>query len=457
MSSPHATTISDHVIDIINQLRAGSVPENLLELLSEMANNCGDGAVILPERMKRLCCSNTCVEEAYELVKNNKPATDVTRKPLANSMPLCSIARDIGTHLHTTGGYHVDANMALPIISKYLVARDNAVIGLSIVFTSTLCINSFGSDHNADIAAHIVSSVLIDESSPKHLNRAKVLDPRFCFVGVYNGPHKQFGNMTIIVYSQTVNANPVSPARAPPPPRSSRPAGGSSPKPEDTHTITKISETADKTAYTMELCPLSHEELQSAQLVRKGSYVVLRHGGSEQTWRMPFPLPPVSSINAYCQETEGAEKPMLMLKIAKELSDVPNGKQMEMVAENFVVPTNPSVPPKVRPQIKLKTSTPERIEASLGVCSSDVHVNVKLVRTEVARSNVLFEFQFQEPTASGGMKTLKGNQTVRLPFVCSKDDITVALEDGCLIVRIQALKPLPYDPSEEEQTITVQI
>jgi len=371
----------------------------------------------------------------------------------------------------------------MPIISKHLVARDNAVIGLSIVFTSTTCINSYGSDHNSEIAAHIVSSILIDESSPKRLNRAKVLDPRFCFVGVYNGPHKQYGNMTVIVYSQNVNTVATSPARAPPPlkssasarhpipppPHSPLPAApvpassataaaptASSPKPEDTHTITKISETPDKTAYTMELCPLTHEELESALLVKKGSFVVLRHGGRDQMWRMPFPLTSVSSITAFCQESESEpEKTLLMLKISKALSDAPDGKLVEIVSENIVVPTNASVPPKVRPQIKLKTSTAECIEAYLGVCSSDVHVTVKLVRTEIARSNVQFEFQFQEITASGNMKTLRGNQTVRLPFVSSKDDIQITLEeDGSLDVRIQAPKPLPFNPSEEEEPIS---
>jgi len=455
MSSPHATTIGDHVIDLLNRLRAGTVPENLLHLLQEMVNNRGDGAVSLPEKMKRICTNTACIEEAFELVKNNTPAADGARKPLANSMPLCSIARDIGTHLHSTGGFHVDAGMAMPIISKYLVARDNAIIGMSIVFTSTMCINSYGSDHNSDIAAHIISSLLIDEASPKHLNRAKVFDSRFCFVGVYNGPHKQFGNMTVIVYAQTVSANPTSPARAPAPVRTSVHAGkgASSPKPEDLHTITKITENAEKTAYNMELCPLSKEEFGGAELVKKGSYVILRHGGNEQTWRLPFPLTSLSSVTAQCVEVEGADKPMLSLKVGKELTDVPGGKLIEVVSENVVVPTNPSVPPKVRPQIKLKTSTAESIEASLGVCSSDVHVNVKLVRTEVARSNVLFEFQFQEATASGAMKTLKGNQTVRLPFVCSKEDIVVALEDGSLNVRIQAPKPAPFDPSEDEQPI----
>jgi len=564
MSCPHATTISDHVINLMNRLRKGEIPAFLLGLLSEMEGNCGEGAVTLPGRMKRLCCSNSCVEEAYQLVKNNKPLPDSPRKPLVNSMPLSSIARDIGNQLHASGAYTVDPNMVMPIINKYLVARDNALIGLSIVFTSTLCINSYGTDHNADIAAHIISSILIDESSPKRLNRAKVLDARFCYVGVFNGPHKTYGNLTVIVYAQSVSTHPTSPARAAPPPLKSgnrpplptppppaaptvgspsasqslassavtdstlaasdmsldsslaassvppkdtetketsdestpaetaqkesttpeaadgctplgtstagvaSPAGTSSSSAssttststteETTHTITKISESADKTAYTMELCPITYEELETAELVKKGSYVVLRHGGREQMWRMPFPLPSAKSISAYCDDGDGSNekgKTTLMLKIGKDLTDVPGGKVVELVSEGIKVPTNPSVPPKVRPQIKLKTSTADNIEATLGVCSSDVNVNIKLVRTEIARSNVLFEFQFQERTNSGNMKTLKGNQTVRLPFVCSKNDINVSLEEnGSLSVRIQAPKPLPFNPNEVEDPIS---
>jgi len=91
MSGKGLATIADSVIDILNCLRAGKVPETLLDLLTEMANNCGEGAVVLPERMKKLCCNSACVEEALQLVKNNKPATDIPRKPLANSMPLTSI------------------------------------------------------------------------------------------------------------------------------------------------------------------------------------------------------------------------------------------------------------------------------------------------------------------------------------------------------------------------------
>ena len=292
-------------------------------------------------------------------------------------------------------------------------------------------------------------------------------------IGVYNGPHKQYDNVTVLVYAQTVTAGPMTPTRTPPPPKAPpprtpggrRPAGAPPASPaaggagagraEDTHTITKISETPDKLAYTIELCHLTSAELATAELVKKGSFVVLRRDGHEQMWRMPFPLPSMSTVTAYCQESDSVagRSSYLMLKIAKELTDVPGGKVVEVVADNAVVPTNPSVPPKVRPQIKLKNSTAELIEASLGVCSSDVHVNVKLIRTEVARSNVQFEFQFQEPTASGNMKTLKGNQTVRLPFVCSKADITVALEDGTLNIRIHAPKPLPFDPNDEEQPI----
>ena len=205
----------------------------------------------------------------------------------------------------------------------------------------------------------------------------------------------------------------------------------------------------------MELCPLTPEQFAASELVKKGTFVVLRRDGREQTWRLPFLLPGVSSVKAYCQVSESSPEKtsVLMLKITKALSDVPGGKQVEVVGENVVVPTNPTVPPKVRPQIRLSGSSSDRIEASLGVCSSDVHVNVKLVRTEVARSNVLFEFQFQEPTAAGGLKTLRGNQTVHLPFVCSRDDIHIALENGVLFVRISAPKVQPFNPMDDEMQI----
>ena len=473
------SAVCDSIIDQINALRAGGSPAVLVSLLTLMANNCADGTVTLPHKMRRLCCSNINIEEAFSLVKNNKPRPGNQAKSLAKSSSLNNIARDIGTQLNTSGSFRIDHDRAMAIINKYLTPRDNAVIGLSVIFTSSHCINMTGAERNVDVAAQILSSILIDETSPKHQNRANVFDPRFGFVGVYNGPHKQYDNVTVLVYAQTVTSGPMTPSRAPPPPKVPPPrtpggrrpaaappvsppsatpataAGASAGRAEDTHTITKISETTDKLSYTIELCHLTAAELAAAALVKKGSFVVLRHEGREQMWRMPFPLPSISAISAYCQESDSVagRSSYLMLKIAKELTDVPGGKIAEVVAENAVVPTNPSVPPKVRPQIKLKNSTSDLIEASLGVCSSDVHVNVKLIRTEVARSNVQFEFQFQEPTASGNMKTLKGNQTVRLPFVCSKADITVALEDGTLNIRIHAPKPSPFDPNDEEQPI----
>jgi len=473
MSNPHppnaSGTVSDCVIDLMNRLRAGTTPAILVSLLTKMANNCADGSVTLPDQMRRLCCNNMSIEEALSILRNNRPPAPGTVKPLSKNTPLSYIARDIGNSLNNSGSFNVEPEVAVPIIKKYMTVRDDSVVGICVIFTSTFCINTIGSDHNNEIAAHIVASILIDENSAKHQNRNKVLDPRFAFVGVNNSQHKQYGNMTVIVYSKGVIGPPTSPARAPLPPRAPpprTPGGASRPAPpppspgggrtDETHTITKVSESPDKLAYVMELCNLTPEEFAKAELVKKGVFVVLRHSGREQMWRMPFPLPNVSSISAYCHESDGVagRTSTLMLKIMKELTDVPGGKIVDVVSENLVVPTNPSVPPKVRPQIKLKSSSAESIEASLGVCSSDVHVNVKLTRTEVARSNVLFEFQFQEPTASGGTKTLKGNQTVRLPFVCSKNDINIALEGGGLNIRIHAPKPTPFDPNEQEQVIS---
>jgi len=544
MSTPHTATVSDSVIELINRLRTGNISPNLFGLLGAMAGNCSDGTVTLPNQMRRLCLSNANIEEAFNLLRSNNPSPSGPLKALAKSMPLTCIARDVGLQLNASGGHVIEPAKIMPIINKYIAARDDGAMGVSVVFTSQMCIDMFGNERNHDIAAHIVSSLLIDESSPKHSNRNKIYDPRYLYIGVFNGSHKAYGNMTILVYSKTVSttmgpaaarpgavstapgarpAGPTSPGSRPagaaaaaprpaggvaspatrpagarpPPPRS--PAGPHPPVPsgagstpaaatsspatsatptspaaaapaasagapaagaaassaDDTHTITKISETPDKQAYTMELCHLTPEEFANATMLKKGAFVVLRHAGREQMWRMPFPLPKVSAISAYCQEadTPNGHTSTLMLKIAKELSDVPGGKIIDVVAENTVVPTNPTVPPKVRPQIKLKSSSAESIEAWLGVCSSDVHVNVKLVRTEVARSNVLFEFQFQERTAAGTFKMLKGNQTVRLPFVCSKADITMALEEGVLNIRIHAPKPTPFDPNEKEEII----
>jgi len=475
-NSVPTSAVCDSLIDQINALRAGGSPAVLVSLLTAMANNCSDGTVTLPHKMRRLCCSNVNIEEAFTLVKNNKPRPGGPVKSLVKSQPLNNVAREIGTQLNTSGSYRIEHDPAMAILNKHLTVRENSLIGLSVVFTSSHCINMTGVERNIDIAAQILSSILVDESSPKHQNRANVFDPRFGFIGVFNGPHKQYDNVTVLVFAQSVTAGPMTPSRAPPPPKAPPPRtpGGRRPAPppatppsgtgagaagtgraEDSHTITKISETPDKLAYTIELCHLTTAELVAAELVKKGSFIVLRHEGHEQMWRIPFPIPNMSAVSAYCQESDGVagRSSYLMLKITKELTGVPGGKIVEVVADNAVVPTNPSVPPKVRPQIKLKNSTSELIEASLGVCSSDVHVTVKLIQTEVARSNVQFEFQFQEPTASGNMKTLKGNQTVRLPFVCSKSDITVGLENGSLNIRIHAPKFTPFDPNDPEQPI----
>lgn len=296
-------------------------------------------------------------------------------------------------------------------------------------------------------------------------------------------PHKRYGSVTVVLYGRGVAGKAhTPPASAPPPPRRTppqphahqktappppphrahppahRPGGPAGAKAkagrdDEVVPIAKISESADKTSYTAELGAIAPSDRAGAQLVKKGAFVVLRCGGHEKRWCVPFAVREVSSLSARWRDAAEPGQPQtLVLTIKKEPVA---GPESEAVAEGLLVPADPGVEQRTRPQVRLRSTTAERVEAYLNGSWVDVRVGVKLLHQEPARSLLRFEYLFHEPTPAGPIKPLRGNQTVRLPYPCAAADVAAEVKDGVLVVSAKPPRPAPYDPALPEQPIPI--
>lgn len=172
-------TISDIVIATVNRLRAGDVPAELLALLTEMRDNCGDEPMVTSVGG---AIHRYTVKADVEAARATVLRAGAALPALAKSIPLCGVAHDIVEHLQAHAPPALDAATVLGIAGRYLVPRGDPVLATSVVFTSGACLRVCGDGDHAPAARHIVSSLLIDDTSPQHNNRSKIYDPRFNFV-----------------------------------------------------------------------------------------------------------------------------------------------------------------------------------------------------------------------------------------------------------------------------------
>lgn len=228
--------------------------------------------------------------------------------------------------------------------------------------------------------------------------------------------------------------------------------------PERACPVAKVSETADRSAAVLELCPCTAAELACATLVRKGARIVMRHGARERCWRVPFALAPTAAVSARCRETVlpagGGSYSMLEVTVVRGAT-----RTAEPVVEGVVVPASTNLSASgsasATPAVRTKTSTPRGFEAYLPACRTDVTVALSILHTENAQERLEFSFAFREPLPDGSARPRSGRQNIPLSFVCHRDDVHVALHDAVLTVSIRPPPPTPANPSDPEYPIPI--
>ena len=189
MSAPTALQIatSDRVVDTLNSLRTGVVPQDVVALLTEMVGNFNENGTVatLPGRMRRQS-AKAAVAQALMLAANcNKPLGSAPNA-LTKSAPLARTAQDMAAHLAAVSSHVLDATTAMGIASRHLASHQGTLLGLSVVFTSETCVQQCAGS-SAEHAKHIVGALLVDDTSPQHKNRDKVFDQRYTHVS--HTPH----------------------------------------------------------------------------------------------------------------------------------------------------------------------------------------------------------------------------------------------------------------------------
>lgn len=285
-------------------------------------------------------------------------------------------------------------------------------------------------------AQDAILQFLVDDGVAGRPNRGKMLDPTFTVVGVHCGPHKAFGNATSVIYAQEFLE------------------GAAALRADTQIASTKVTESAAKDAYVADLGPFPAPGA-SIVIVKKGPFVVMRTKRegelSEQRWRLPFATA-ASAITA--KNAEGR----LVLNITKQIVTDEAKRAGVPVVEARKLAAAPGAAPESRPQVKLGPNTSERITATVEATAVEATVHIKLVQEEAARTNVVFDFEFREVSAEATgtvTRAVKSGQTIKLPFVVTRENITTELTDAHVRIFVSAPTAIPFDPDAREEPLTL--
>lgn len=283
----------------------------------------------------------------------------------------------------------------------------------------------------------VVAQCIIDDGNTSRSNRSKLFDPNYTTVGTYCAPHRQYGNVTSIVFSQDYTS-------------------ASSLVSDNTRIITpRFTENGD--AYTAEssaivLVDCAYGEVE--RVYKKGSHFVVvkyKESGFEQKFRLPFAVP-AKKISV----KRAADDTIVFSVSKKDLEEVGECKSEDAttIVNNCKLQPNTSESSPSKPTIKFGPNAHDYIKISVESPKNGVTMSMKTKREDALTTSIIFEFNYEEADdANNTKKIVTSTQTIKIPFVVPAENFTTNESTDTLFVVVVELSKIKFDPNAEEEDI----
>lgn len=283
----------------------------------------------------------------------------------------------------------------------------------------------------------VIAQCIIDDGNSSRSNRSKIFDPKYTIIGTYCAPHRQYGNVTSIVFSQDYtsasavvsdNARIIAPRFA---------------EEGDAYV-------AKSSAIVLVDCP--HGDIE--RVYKKGSHFVIvkyKESGFEQKFRFPFNVP-ASAISV----TKTPDDTIIFTVLKKDLEEAGECASDELVTVvskcKLQASTKSTAPTK--PAIKFGPNAHDYIKVSVEPPKYGMTMSLKLKREDTLVTSLVFVFKFEESdSSSSSKKTITSTQTMKIPFIISPENFSTNESTDSLFVAAIELSKIKYDPCAEEEDI----
>lgn len=284
----------------------------------------------------------------------------------------------------------------------------------------------------------VIAQCIIDDGNSARSNRAKLFDPKYTVVGTYCAPHRQYGNVTSIVFSQDYtsasavvsnNARIIAPRFT---------------EGDDAYT-------AESSAIVLVDCP--HGEID--RVYKKGSHFVIikfKESGFEQKFRLPFNVP-AQAISV----RKTADDTIIFSVSKKDLEEAGEcgSEDMKSIVSKCKLQPSTKGTGSSKPAIKFGPNAHDYIRLSVEPPKSGMTMSAKVKRESTLETSIIFSFKFEESDSSGDTKrAITSTQTVKIPFVVGPENFSTEESTDSLFVAKIELSKIKFDPNAEEEDIT---
>ena len=365
------------------------------------------------------------VTDAIKFLEQTKPLP-----PLVHSLSLSRASQDLCADQASSGKIGGATSKGLDLAKR---ASEHGIwkgkLGENLVYGAR---NSFD----------VVAQCIIDDGNSARSNRSKIFDPKYTVVGIYCAPHRQYGNVTSIVFSQDYTS--------------------ASTVVSDNARIIALRFTEEGESYVAEssataLVDCAHSEIE--RVYKKGShFVVVRYkeSGFEQKYRLPFSVPAQAiAVQKISSDTLKFSVSKDGLKSAGEWG---SDKEVSVASECKIRP-DPKSANNTRPVVKLGPNAHDYMKISVEPPKTGATVSVKVKREDVLLTSVIFVFNFDDPvdaeSESGTKRVVTSTQTIKIPFIVSPENFVMGESSPSLFVTVIELSKTKYDPDAKEEDITL--
>ena len=284
----------------------------------------------------------------------------------------------------------------------------------------------------------VIAQCIIDDGNAARSNRAKIFDPKYTVVGTYCAPHRQYGNVTSIVFSQDyTSASAVI----------SNNARIIAPRFRESYDAY----IAESSAIVLVDCP--HGEIE--RVYKKGSHFVVvkfKESGFEQKFRLPFNVP-AQAISV----RKTADDTIIFTVAKKDLEEAGEwgSDEVKTIVSKCTLQPNTKTTAYSKPAIKLGPNAHDYIKLSVEPPKSGMVMSMKVKRESTLETSIIFSFKFEENDGSSDIKkAVTSTQTMKIPFVIGPENFSTEESTDSLFVATIELSKIKFDPNAEEEDIT---